>query len=1098
MAQTIEELAELLDSIRAEAGSNSEKFEKLLITLNNKIELMSEDINVEDIIKVYLNELKQILEERYAYVSTQFEDVNKTIKFLNDNSNDLAKSTEVEKLLSACTQNFDSLCVELKQQKEQFADYEQHFNNYVSDKTDKEDIIQTINNIKADVVDTNQSIISSFAGLNNDIQTILQNLVVMDPTAQNDIVNRQLENLYLSTNTILTELQHSTQQSEDLTNSVNNLATLKDDVSGVSEEVKRYSNLLDDLRASIESKDTETSEVVKNSLDELNKTLSAVVTEQDFAGFREALGGLVQKIIDNSSTLNTNFNSNKETLDKIMSNIEHLDVHQDMQMITEGLKQTQDTTTSGINQVSTEINLLKESISENLTEMNLTEKIVGLKNIIAENVQSRDERFVALDAKLDEYITNLNEISQNTDAKIANSINEIYNLKDEVSAIGKELQNINYNQEDRDLKIIGKVTYELDELNNTITTFQDSVQTGVHQELRQNSELVEGQIDKLTQIIEEFAESVKTMQEDKIAQEKETAYRVDESTNKINETVDMARMAITDAIADITSEISEFKLAQENIQAQEIKMPEIQFPEIQIPEFPTIDLETPLKEVKDRITAIKQEINLVNTDILDTLNAKSEAMTAELLPIKDSIEKIFETLSYTGKSGTTDLYSDDIEYREYSDSISENVFSYIEEIKNIIDLKFNEIKYTELEAITNKTDNILSETQELVASGSKISHLLDILNEKIDVLVDDSDDMILDEIDEVKNLISSQRTLLENANNENKIVEIQQNLEGLVQKIDTVDGNDLKEMRESILTGILSVFEQISFIEESEDIKDFVEEKTDEINQNLIEVKEQLKQLTNNENDEYTYTLQDIESDIAKLRLVLNEISNTSSKEEISNISDNIHKIISSVEEMQTSLTQEQMTDLKSNFEKLSEDVVSISSRTNKLLLSSDESYQSLHNSLNDFSDVIYKLEDRISYLDNQEVSERIEEKLDNALTIISENSNSDKVMRQALIYMGEWIDGTDEKIEKIDEIHDIILSLQHKVPEQSETLSLLSEKFDEQQERMDRLELKLERVLSAIEDLDDSKLQKKVDKIDKQLTKLSSSIEKLTSYVDE
>ena len=93
MAQTIEELAELLDSIRAEAGSNSEKFEKLLITLNNKIELMSEDINVEDVVKVYLNELKQILEERYAYVSTQFEDVNKAIKFLNDNSSDLAKSS---------------------------------------------------------------------------------------------------------------------------------------------------------------------------------------------------------------------------------------------------------------------------------------------------------------------------------------------------------------------------------------------------------------------------------------------------------------------------------------------------------------------------------------------------------------------------------------------------------------------------------------------------------------------------------------------------------------------------------------------------------------------------------------------------------------------------------------------------------------------------------------------------------------------------------------------------------------------------------------------------------------------------------------------
>ena len=595
MAQTIEELAELLDSVKAEAGSNSKKFEKLLTALNNKVELLSEDINIEEVVKVYLNELKQILEGRYSFVETQFDNINDAIKVLNENTDDIVKTNDIKDLLNSCNQHFENLNSEISQQKEQFADYEQHFKNYISDKTDKEDLIQTINNIKSDVVDTNQNIISSFANLNNDVQSILQNLTVMDPAAQNDIINRQLENLYLSTNTILTELQHSTQQTEDLTDSINHLSTLREDFSGVSEEVKKYSTLLNDLKASIETKDTETSEVVKSSLDELNKTLSAVVTEQDFAGFREALGGLVQKIIDNSSTLNTNFNSNKETLDKIMSNSEHLDVHQDMQNIAEGLKQTHEVTNSAVNQVSTEINLLKESISENLTEMNLTEKIVALKNVIAENVQSRDERFVSLDTKLDEYIANLNQISQNTDEKIINSINEIYILKDEVAAIGKELQNVNYNQEDRDLKIIGKITYELDELNNAISTFQDSVQTGVHQELKQNSELVEGQVDKLTKIIEDFAESVKVMEQDKIEKEKETAYRVDESTNRINETVDMAKAVITEAIADITAEISEFKVAQENMQAQEIKMPEIQFPEIQIPEFPTIDLETPSK-----------------------------------------------------------------------------------------------------------------------------------------------------------------------------------------------------------------------------------------------------------------------------------------------------------------------------------------------------------------------------------------------------------------------------------------------------------------------------------------------------------------------
>lgn len=60
-----------------------------------------------------------------------------------------------------------------------------------------------------------------------------------------------------------------------------------------------------------------------------------------------------------------------------------------------------------------------------------------------------------------------------------------------------------------------------------------------------------------------------------------------------------------------------------------------------------------------------------------------------------------------------------------------------------------------------------------------------------------------------------------------------------------------------------------------------------------------------------------------------------------------------------------------------------------------------------------------------------------------------------------------------------------------------LEDKFEAQQERIDRLEMSLEKILSAVEDIDDSKVTRKIDKIDKQLAKLSTNIEKLTSYVD-
>ena len=42
-----------------------------------------------------------------------------------------------------------------------------------------------------------------------------------------------------------------------------------------------------------------------------------------------------------------------------------------------------------------------------------------------------------------------------------------------------------------------------------------------------------------------------------------------------------------------------------------------------------------------------------------------------------------------------------------------------------------------------------------------------------------------------------------------------------------------------------------------------------------------------------------------------------------------------------------------------------------------------------------------------------------------------------------------------------------------------------------------IEKILSAVEDIDDSKVNKKIDKLDKQLAKLSINIEKLAAYVD-
>ena len=1402
MAQTVEELAEILDNIKLEADRNAETFDKLLTSINNKLEFMSNDTEADDLIKVYLTELKKTLEERHSLVVSEFNKIENSFKSLTDEQSKLSKTSEIKEMFDIFSNNMQSIARELYNQKELLAQYDERFAAFTADKTDKNEIITSVAGIRKDVEIINQSFETSIADINANIQSIFKNLIVMDPTAQNDIVKRELENVYLSTNAILSALHVVDQKNDDLAQSLENFITKdnyeqsqqkldtiiekynniyeklntvtektdldsiidktteisdkinqlplredlkyfsektnelseqistlpqKEDLDGItvkttenikekldeispkpelaqlisqnneiiekfspvaeksdidnvlvktldisqrlddlptksdleqisgktiaiSEQISQlpqqndvadiyhcvheFSTILDNLREQLTSSNESSKQIINEQLDRLNTVLSAVVTENDFTGFRHDLANFIQKIIDNSVSLNENLNINKDVLQNLIKEIENLDIHKNIttianaldglrinvsdnvevlstkindisskidelsnndvenrinalseniydtsetiknmqsevfeklskdnedlqtkltglnfdnnfESLTSAIKDVHNTAMSNAENLSaqietvsskvdnikpdeindklieikdtlTETNLdvksIKNEITEKLSiddsdkftslhnnidflretvvsaqnsnETSLTEKLLALRDMITDGVKSGDENFKNLEEKLNEFIDKIQAITGDTEIKIGNSVSEITDLKAEIEQISKEFTEWNYGQEARDSKIVNMISSELGEIGVTITTLQDSIQAGVHQELSKNSELVEIQINNLVKYIEDLKENLHT-------EEKE-----------------------------------------EN----------------------SVDLETPLKEIKEKITAVKQEINLINTDITDVLNSKTDEVMKLLAPLQNSLEafsdieknidsKLDENANTQNATLTNALDAIKENIREilenytakfdFSDKIvasvnnietkiSEKITSNTEDLKTLLSVAMNNDDITwaidnlksdisdKVTRIFNERNNyseILDKTNEISQDNSKITSLLDALNQKIDILAmsDTSDDFsVPDEIDEIKEMISSQRQLLTNSASSEKINAIENQLQDLINKIDIIESTDLKDMRENIISAVLNVFEQISFIEESEDIKDFVEEKTDEINQNLIEVKEQLKQISNND-DGYSYTLQDVESDIAKLRLVINEISENSSREEMSDISDNIHKIVTSVEDLQNSLTQEQISDLKNDFEKLSEDILSISSRTNKLLLTSDESYNALNNGLNDFSNIVYKLEERINYLDNKEITERIEEKLDNVANVVTGSANSDKVMRQALMYMGEWIDTTSEKIESlceqedtIDEVKNIIEELQDKVPEHTELLNNLSDKFEEQEERLDRLEMKLEKILSAIDDIDDTKLTKKVEKIDKQLTKLSNTIEKLASYVDE
>lgn len=552
-----------------------------------------------------------------------------------------------------------------------------------------------------------------------------------------------------------------------------------------------------------------------------------------------------------------------------------------------------------------------------------------------------------------------------------------------------------------------------------------------------------------------------------------------------------------------------------------------------------------IEEVRDAIERIDNNTTANNNadidKLLNVINEKvdilaTEDNTEDFEEIKDSLYTIEEKLNSKESSDELEnikntLISIEKKLDEDTTSVTLDNFdevktalASIEEILNKNTTSetlssLDDIKYTLLN-VDEKVDSV----KKLSESDAKITSMLEALNHKIDTIAEDGNSNI-QEISDVKDLIMAQTDYIESLERNDKTEALKKCLKELTLEVNNLVTSDstkqikktIRDMKESILAAVVTIFEQVSFVEETEDIKDFVEEKTDEINQNLATVTNQLKQITNaNEDPDYIYSMQDIESDLAKLRLALNQLQTSEQEtqtERLSSILENINNIGSTVEDLQNSLTKEEFFDIKVKFDKVNTDIKSLNALTHQLIASSDKSYAELNNNFEDFGKII---------------TTQLSTKVDKVTKLLETSHASDKVMRQALIYMGEWIDSASESMNKIssnsEEIIDIksaIEGLKQSVPEQTDILNSIEEKFDEQQERLayfekqisklggledkfeaqqeriDRLEMSLEKILSAVEDIDDSKVTRKIDKIDKQIAKLSTNIEKLTSYVD-
>lgn len=921
-----------------------------------------------------------------------------------------------------------------------------------------------------------------------------------------DSLKISLENIISALNDFSESTKNNTQQENvilNLTDISNKIDELKFEIDAVSSGyVEKISNCVEEISLKLDSANNDISGEIEEKFNSLKASVSLLLN--DFQN-----NEYFQKLKENDELQTA-------CLQRVSDNID-------------GFREHVDELVYGIKDYIAELDSAYNSSLES-TQVKLSENLINLETALVNSSQEYEQKSGLLQAKLAEFAHIIENKTSVTDEKIEKTVEQYCNIQDQLVQLNESLKAVKISSDEGLSEAVLKIDTQIENIVLGINGITSAVAGGVEDSLKNSMLSIDEKFHSLTEFTDEVKDVFMSSKEvlldgvnDKLNEIKDDFSNI--NTDLLN-AIHCKSDEIISAVSDIRNGFEEITgLDYEKVISEIKSQLELSFMNFSVDmnsEFAEKSeiltrLEQAYKETYNRVEAIEVFVSENVKNNVEFLNSVIEQNSKKLY---DAIDNRIQERINELKAGLQSLLKDsdtidtiDVLKEEFSIKFDNliNEQKTLVENNNVIAARIDAIAedtsseeiLSALDILDSKFEKHNNKLDSLSQTDDKVVEMLSVLNTKVDVLASEGADYDLgEELEDIKDLIFEQRKYFE-ASSDEKTAAIDKYLRDVLLKLDNVDlEKSAEDIKDSILNALLSLVEQISFVEESEDIKDFVEEKTDEINKNLIAVQNQLKQIASSDDDfEYSYTLQDVESDIAKLRLDISHMSGS----DFAGISDDIKKIVKAVNGLESSLTQDEVIGLKGDIEKINEDILSISSRTNKLLLFSDESHKALNEGLDNFSSIICKLEDRINYLDNTQASERLERKVDNIYSLAAEAANSNKVFHQAMIYVGEWIDSTTENISSITDktsqistIKDEINELKEIIPHKTELINKLENEFEQQQNRIDRLEMKIEKILSTLEQKDDMMLNRKVENIEKLISNLNANIEKLASYVDE
>ena len=1083
------DVKDLIESIKPDVVSFDEEFKKIVDILDEKMKSLL------GLIKEFDSKEKPLIPDEKAFN----EGINSIISALGEI--DTKYNLMLKGISSDSNINFDDLKLNVTSLEKELLIFKDTIDTALQNgNKELKDLISGVNStlseVRADVRYTLKNNLkdlddkmSSLKELNevssSDIKNLIEKLSVSVDSIHTGFDERVSDNFEAidKNNSEIRELLNKLYSSLDtIQENIDN--NFKDNLNAQHSDSEETKELINKLYSALDSLKNEFDTTIKdgfNSFSSANKESKEFFSRVDSA-IRDIKKDVNSDLKPNIESIENSISDIKTSMNDISSNMgsELADM---LFKFDAGLSEFEKNFGSGFNN---KVSGMKDAISS--IEANLSD----VKNSVDEIAPSISYDLKEIISKLNSSMT---EFEDNFGVKFSEEISSlktsIASISPDKSSIQDVLSNFDKILEEAKESINAALEEKVKLLENEISSFKLSIDS-----LKQTNSEVISKLDTSFEVLKnEFGanidERVKTLAEE-IAEFKTTLENYKPDNSALEELISGMEATLNGIKSDLgdeldervktlTDEIAEFKQSAETLKnnGEDVKslisdlektfsltsesmdqrvVEEISSLSSKITELGDV-FGTDKKEVKELIDRLDTSISEIKNNIddsnkfediyvkidavLELLDGLSEESPLEIIiAVKESVDDIQKRISTT--------------YEQVPAHSNDEVLALLDEVKSaLVDLEEN-VGLSESDimlGISEAKDELKEEIKNIDLSSLKngLSEVKDELKNEIkniDISSIKSD--FSEAKDEIKNEIVSLDAKIENSLSKISSVETQKDLQELKGQVNSIVGDLVSE--------IVTIFDNISFEEESEEIKDFIYESSEGIRYDVGQIKNavfEVKNTLRGSSEENTlneiieklnrlsdvqsliegvengigsvlsffqsekYSLTDVEDDFAKIRLAINELSQkTENEEEINNIKESVVDL------------KYDFQNIAQKFEQLNEDVTNLNMCTNKLILSSEDSTNVLRDNLENFKNMITKSEpDKIqqtlsnmtfAFNDSIKLFDRRFSELKHEMQVFTEhsanNSNSLENIKNSFLVLAEWMESAGKVLEELGE----------------------------------------------------------------------------------